>query len=176
MKIMNKIKIFSDRYLKNKCEVYVMYPEQQENQVMKASAYTIRINPSESIMPENLRVVFSKRLQNGEKCYFVEIDGKMIAYGWRSGIPKVDFFVYEVAVNMQLSTDAYILYDFWVAPEYRRKGIYRNMLSKMVEDIGTDGKSVIYAETNNVASRKAISNIGFLTCGKISFLRKRIII
>lgn len=176
MRIVNKVKTYSRRYLKNKCEVYVMYPEQRRNEDKYNEAYPIKVNPDICVVPEKLKQNFSERIYSGEKCYFVEVSGKVVAYGWRSGTPKVIFYVYEIAGSMQLSTDAYILYDFWVSPEYRRKGIYKNMLQKMISDIGPDGKSVIYAEIDNYASSKAILSVGFQHCGQISFVRKRIII
>ena len=172
MRITKTIVKTAKRYLTNRCDVFVMYPEHSNGMSL---SYEIKLLTNSRTIPEGLQI-FEDRLQSGELCYYVEINGRTVAYGWRSAKPKLRFYVWEIARNMDLSTDAYILYDFWTAPQYRGRGIYKDMLRKIISDIGADGKSIIFAETGNAASKKAIRDIGFQPCGQISFVRKKIII
>ena len=160
------------RYLSNRCDVFVMYPEHSSSMSL---SYEVKLLTNDKTIPEGLQL-FEDRLRSGELCYYVEMDGGVVAYGWRSVKPELYFYVWEIARNMELSTDAYILYDFWTVSQYRNRGIYKDMLRKIISDIGADGKSIIFAETGNAASKKAIRDVGFQLCGQISFVRKKIII
>lgn len=172
MRIIKKVINTTKRYLTNRCDVFVMYPEHSGS--MRVS-YEVKLLIDGKAIPERLQL-FEDRLRSGELCYYVEMDGEVAAYGWRSAKPELRFYVWEIARHMELSTDAYFLYDFWTAPKYRNQGIYKNMLRAMIRDIGPDGKSIIFAETTNTASKKAIHDVGFQPCGQISFVRKKITI
>jgi len=79
------------------------------------------------------------RLKNGEGCgyqfYFLEIEGRTVAYGCYGEIP--------------CTTKNYDLYWLAVENNFRDKGLGRILIEKIEEDIKLRGGRGIYIETSN---------------------------
>lgn len=93
------------------------------------------------------------RLENRDSCIISEVDGATVGYLWMSSVKRF----YEDAEGIVYITDETTswLYDGFVAPEYRIKGIWVNLQNALIANLQKDKKhygicSIDYENTNSI--------------------------
>lgn len=127
---------------------------------------------------------FSSRLKKkGWQCYVASSNDKIVAYAW---VITEDCFISEINYHFKLSLDEIFIYDCFVCPEFRGKGIYPNLISRIVndnlevtgaEDIRKHNSKVntayIGVESSNKASISGILKAGFIELNRVNYLQWR---
>ena len=116
-----------------------------------------------------------RRFDLGQILFFCHDNNNIIGYGWKVPTTKM-IYVWEVANNIHFQQPVDVLYDFYVNPNYRRKGIYKSILHYIINDNVGKSLMVIYANTLNFPSNKAIKDCGFHYIHTISFINNVIAI
>lgn len=103
------------------------------------------------------------RLEAGDRSYTICVGGKLVNIGWL--VPhQTEAMFSEVNQLFHYPQPGATLYDFCTAPGARRRGHYRRSMCQMLTDLRREGStSVAYISVlaDNIASRRAIENIGF---------------
>ncbi len=115
------------------------------------------------------------RFDLGQKLYFCYDNKILVGYGWKVPITQ-KIYVWEIANSIHFQQPVDVLYDFYVNPNYRRKGIYKSLLNYIINDGDDKTLMVIYANTLNIPSNKAIKACGFRNIRTISFIHNLIAI
>lgn len=120
-----------------------------------------------------LRRRIAWRSRNNDVCFLLMVDGCGIGYGWIRTAGKIE--IEEIGLSLVLDSSQICLFDFYIDPSFRGRGLYTNFLWEIRRRF--KGASVlIYAESWNVASRAGISAAGFTplvsVCG-ICFIGRR---
>lgn len=103
------------------------------------------------------------RLEAGNRCYTVCANGKLLHVGWLAPRQTESLFS-EINQCFRYPEPGAALYDFFTAPDARRRGYYQRTIYQMLMDLKREGAtSIAYISVlaGNVASRRAIENIGF---------------
>lgn len=108
------------------------------------------------------------RFDIGQKLFFCHDNNNIIGYGWKAPLTQ-KIYVWEIANSIHFQQPVDVLYDFYVNPNYRRKGIYKSILHYIINDDIEQTLMVIYADINNYPSNKAINECGFHYIHTISF-------
>jgi len=102
-----------------------------------------------------------ERLQSGDRCYTVSIDGRLAHYSWvqRSASHRIT----EAGLSVPVEKGAFWIYHCQTAEWARGRGIYPSTLERIVSDCFAEGDCTawIYTSIQNVASQKGILRAGF---------------
>ena len=102
-----------------------------------------------------------KRLQRGDRCYTVCVDGRLAHYSWvqRSGSHPIT----EAGASVPVGSGEFWIYNCRTVERARRKGIYSATLERIVNDHFEEGYCTgwIYTSQENIASQKGILRAGF---------------
>ncbi|MGM0767464.1 MAG: GNAT family N-acetyltransferase [Pseudomonadota bacterium] len=103
---------------------------------------------------------FLRRIGNGNVLYELFVDGQPVCYGWvaesgtrvgvlhdlRLVVPECGFYIWDCATD----------------PAFRGKGYFRTLLHRIVNGMYPKATLALVAvDTNNGASRQALTNAGF---------------
>ena len=112
-----------------------------------------------------------ERLERGDRCYTVSIDGRLIHYSWvqRSG----DHPITDAGVSVPVENGDLWIYHCRTADWARGRKIYPATLQRIVSDCFADGDSTawIYTTRDNVASQRGIARAGFGLVATLDALR-----
>jgi len=101
------------------------------------------------------------RLQRGDCCYTVRLDGRLAHYSWvqRSGLHPIT----EAGRSVLVGGGEFWIYHCRTAEWARGKGIYPATLERIVRDHFESGYSTawIYTTQENFASQRGILRAGF---------------
>jgi len=116
------------------------------------------------VLNETFRINAAKRFDLGHRIYYCCDKNNLIAYGWKTGITK-SYYSWEIANKIYFNKPVYLLYDSYVNPVYRRRGIQKSLLHARMNDCEEGSLIAVYAEPSNTPSIKAITNCGFKPVG-----------
>ena len=105
------------------------------------------------------------RFASGDTLIAGLVDDELVVHGWqtvRSPLP-----VTELEAELHFPDDAVLLYDFRVVEAARGQGYYAALL-RVLSASATAAHVVIYALTDNVASRRGIEAAGFCRIGTLT--------
>jgi len=114
------------------------------------------------------------RLEHGESAYTVSVDGRLAISGWMA-TNRAPSYIPEVKQSMTVPPGSVALYDFFVHPDFRGRGLYRATIGHMLHAaFAVEGTQYVYISTlaDNLPSKHAIETIGFEYQGSF-FLRRR---
>jgi len=101
-------------------------------------------------------------------CGLTDTNGCLMAYGWLNG--SVEHYLGELNLNMIITKNSSMLYDFKTFEAFRGKGLYPYLLHRIC---ARDDKSkLIYAFPENKQSSKGILKANFKFLGTISGFTK----
>lgn len=110
------------------------------------------------------------KYENASFCCLSE-NKKIISWGWISH--KDTFFIEEI--NRELSFDKQtILFDFVTSLEFRNRGYYKKLLNAIINYFPSE-KLLIYANSNNFPSLRAIEKVGFKPMMKVNAFYTKIL-
>lgn len=110
----------------------------------------------------------------GERCYIALVDGKLAAYAW---VTSCFCHVSEINLSLSVGTGYLYIYDCFVIPEWRSRGIYSALLVKIVDDFRHHPGGAIYhtacigADPRNLASVAGIKRAGFAEYTRARYVR-----
>ena len=134
----------------------------------------IRITKENYKLVENLKCdskIESKQLKNANVGFFALYNKKVIGYGWYKD--KNSKF-HDTFYKMNKADNVCYLCRFFVSEDMRGKNIYPAMISNLIEyhkKENTDAKYYISAYSDNIASIKGLSKVGFKLVSKYKFVR-----
>jgi GNAT superfamily N-acetyltransferase len=100
-----------------------------------------------------------RRLQRGDLCCVVEVDGLVVGYVW-AGYRRWNLD--DLAIDVSLRDDECFFYDAYIAPQYRGQGIYYALVRHLWEVNRVRGLRIMYARVRrrNIASLAGIRFLG----------------
>lgn len=105
-----------------------------------------------------LRRRITWRSRNNDVCYLLLVDSRGVGYGWIRSVGKIE--IEELGLSLVLDSSQICLFDFYIDPSVRGRGLYRNLLRELRRRFKS-ASALIYAESGNVASLAGISAAGF---------------
>lgn len=105
-----------------------------------------------------------KRLAHGERCFVIEDREQVTAVAWAS--PRSPHPLSEVEAELRFPGQAVVLYDFRLAQNYPRPGLYLQLLIGIRSALGA-AHALTYSVDSNAALLEAIRRAGFAPEGVI---------
>ncbi|MFA5173820.1 MAG: peptidoglycan bridge formation glycyltransferase FemA/FemB family protein [Candidatus Pacearchaeota archaeon] len=101
-----------------------------------------------------------ERFDEGHQCFIYLFNNKLAHYSW---VSFEEMNILEVNAKIPLQSGEAVIYDCYTNKEFRNKGIYSAMLTKIKDYLMQKNfvKSYIYVESNNKASINGIEKAGF---------------
>lgn len=171
-KLENKVRTTWKRMLTNVCEVYSFTKNAEKGRMAERVFKAVAITDLEKQtldLEQDTRKMYEERFQDGCTLYYILEENRMIAYGWKQSTSN--FYVWEIARNINFDEKVEMLFDFAVAEEQRGKGIYTYLLKQIILDAENDRKLVIFALKDNIPSLKGIRRAGFSFWKSISHFK-----
>lgn len=111
-----------------------------------------------------------ERIKRNHRCFIGIKDNEIIGYIW---FAIADFFAEEIKRRILLRKDEGILYDWYVSPSQRGKGVGLEILSRVIILLRKEGYQRIFILTRsyNTPSRKAIEKIKGKVKTQITFVK-----
>lgn len=144
------------------------FNNQQKNLIIK----NIDIADIDSLAAENeKKELFKKRLLRGDYCIAAIFNGDIIGYEWFcTGNKHIEErFGYEIIIP----NDTMYAYDAYIKPDYRKHGIWRQIIAFSKKLMIKHNKKNImsFVEYDNNISFNAHKRVGFKLIKKILFIR-----
>ena len=117
--------------------------------------------------------VYVQRFKEGDTLYYLADKSRIIARGWLKENTD-SFYVWETACSIHFDNKVSVLYDFYVVPGYRKRGLYKKLLIGIVGNHNDKDILVIYALNSNKISLHTIEKCGFKKIGTFCFFSRRI--
>jgi GNAT superfamily N-acetyltransferase len=174
IRIVNEIISLFHRFFKNELLCYYIrgskYDYDEIFPIRKAS----RINHLIGVVCDDaFRNIAQKRFDIGHSLFYCCDDNVLIAYGWKTGI-TMSYYSWEIANSINFQQSVIVLYDSFVSPNYRRRGIQKSLIHARINDCEDGTIVAVYAEPLNIASNKAISHCGFSLVAKLTHFSHKI--
>ena len=109
--------------------------------------------------------------RNDPKIAFVaKVNDKIIGY---LKVAVKNAYILDYDTHIKLPNDTAFIQDTFVLPEFRRRGIAKCIISKVIIYLKRHGYSKIFCHIPqwNIASIHTYTSLGFKPCGNIRFLR-----
>lgn len=118
-----------------------------------------------------LKDVALKRLSGGDLGFIAVWNGMIAGYLWASFKRKV--YMQECEREISCKIGEVYLYDGFVLPDFRRKGLFKKLLEETLHCFKSRNvkKASAYALTSNKASQKAFRALGFHTVRLVKFVK-----
>lgn len=152
----------------DKCEVIVFCaPPWNEAESSKIEAEVIPVVQSHGSidLPPFVHGVeheFGRRMawksRRDDVCYLLLLDGLGVGFGWARTTGKIK--IEEIGLSLALDSSQVCLFDFFIAPSVRGRGLYTRLLRE-IRRRSTKKSVLIYADSWNVPSLAGISAAGF---------------
>lgn len=113
------------------------------------------------IFPDSISLdIALKRLSDCEECYAAKWKNEIVSYCWFS---SQAVYVTEIGKYLQVQEKEIYLYDAATRADWRGKGLYPLLLTRILEQVSRRGlnKAFIFTDSLNVPSQKGILKAGF---------------
>lgn len=119
--------------------------------------------------------LLQQRLQNdGQQVHVAIQQGALAAYAW---VTTSSCFISEIKYSFIMTDHSCYIYDCYVAPSCRGRGVYQRLLRNVLANIADSGLAhtapqvaYIAAEPGNAASIRGIARAGFRRAGQARYL------
>jgi GNAT superfamily N-acetyltransferase len=113
----------------------------------------------------------AKRLNEGDLGFIAVWNGMVVGYLWASFKRKV--YLGEIEREVSFKTGGVYLYDGFVLPNFRRKGLFKKLLEEALQYFKSRNvkKANAGTLTNNKAPQKAFKALGFSTVRLVKFVK-----
>lgn len=174
--IKKKILVNYQRYLKT--QLYLYYTRGARYQYEKVFPIDIATSLhqlSSFVCDKDFMIIAKHRFSLGQTLFYCYDNNVIVGYGWK--VSRINqFYAWEIGNNIHFHQPVDVLYDFYVYPDYRRRGIYKSILRFIANTSIENVLMVIYAETANDPSNTAIRECGFHLVKTINFVSSHRII
>ena len=111
---------------------------------------------------------FAARLKSGRRAFIALSAGKVSGYGWLSRQVEIDA---RCGAEISLAQDEGYIYDGFVFPAFRGRGIYAHLLLSRLDWLERDGCRRVYSMvfSDNSPALNAHSQARFRTYGEMSY-------
>ena len=101
-----------------------------------------------------------RRLDTGRRCFAARRQDQLAAYGW---VSFAEEHVGELGLHLRLLPHEAYIWDCATLPDYRRQGLYANLLGYIVRTLWSEGVGAFWigADTANQPSQAGIARAGF---------------
>ena len=107
---------------------------------------------------------FEYQLAQGDLGYYAYHEGRTVGYGWVKRKGSEDFF-------FEISDGCVYLCRFFVRESMRGKGIYPDMITKLIEHENGVDTFYIAVERGNRSSERGLKKVGFEFVKEYGFIR-----
>lgn len=115
---------------------------------------------------------FDERIREPAKEGYIAFYGEQVAgYGW---ITREEFYIDELNYAYPLMEDEFFIYDCFISPQFRGRGIYPAMLQAILRDYylyKACRRACIGVASANRGSRRGVSKAGFREFNRITYCR-----
>jgi GNAT superfamily N-acetyltransferase len=127
-----------------------------------------RFREPESFITERRIADFAARLRSGRRAFLALSAGQISGYGWLSRQAEIDA---RCGIEISLAEDEGYIYDGFIFPAFRRRGIYAQLLRSRLDWLARDGCRKVYSIvfSDNTPALNAHSQAGFRTYGEMSY-------
>ena len=112
-----------------------------------------------------------KRLNNGDLCFIALWEGIIIGYMWTTLKRKV--YIPEFEREIAFKDEEGYLYDGFVFPDFRRKGLFKKMVEESLHYLKSQNVKRVkgITVTTNRASERVMRDTGFYAVRLVRFVR-----
>ncbi|MBV8139301.1 MAG: GNAT family N-acetyltransferase [Deltaproteobacteria bacterium] len=127
-----------------------------------------RFREPESFLKERRIADFAARLKSGRRCFLALAAGRACGYGWLSRQTEIDA---RCGIEILPGEDEGYIYDGFVFPAFRRRGVYARLLFARLDWLQREGCQRVYSIvfSNNVPALNAHWQAGFRPYGQMSY-------
>jgi ribosomal protein S18 acetylase RimI-like enzyme len=115
-------------------------------------------------MTELTPAEIKSRLLQGHQPWLARIDSETVGYGW-AATKTAD--IGELGITLHLPPGNRYLWNFATLPEWRRRGIYSNLIQAMINGDHNADRFWIGHDVGNDASARGIIRAGFRSTGTL---------
>lgn len=153
-------------------QVVAMQPVQHQS--LQINLIRNKLDP---LYPDLLRAcpdrdIASRLIDPGNECYVARAGSGIVGYAWTV---EGEFFISEINYRYALRETEFFIYDCFVEPGYRGKGIYPALLKTVLQDKAERRPELTLAyigvASENRPSRRGIIKAGFIADSSIGYLR-----
>lgn len=115
-----------------------------------------------------------RMIHDCQQCYIATMSGQLAAYAW---VTTSSCHVSEINFNLPAGRGRIYIYDCFVGPDFRRRGIYNALLIRILTDYRLprwpDGYDTawIAVQPGNTASVRGIRRAGFGEFARVRYVR-----
>lgn len=173
-RIIDKILILYRRYFQTTLYLYYIKGSNYEwKEVYPIYVATTILQLSNVCCDDAFRRLAERRFHYGQHLIFSCDNATIIGYGWRIPITKA-IYSQEIANDILFPKPIDVLYDFYVNPNYRKRGLYKSLLHFIINNSTENTRLVIYVESTNNPSIKAINSCGFRFVSKVTHFSNKV--
>jgi L-amino acid N-acyltransferase YncA len=120
---------------------------------------------------ENKPEIFCRRFEKGEQCLVVFMKEEIAGYGWLSYAPV--YLEERYRYPVQIPPDTVYIYDSYIVPEHRRKGLWLQLIEQEIYFMKKIGrkKLLVMVDDGHERSIKLHRRAGFYPVKKIFYFR-----
>lgn len=114
---------------------------------------------------------FGQRMRHtDQQCYTVLIENQPVGYGW---VSLASAHISEIAMDLTIGSGRLYVYDCFVDPKFRGRGIYQQLLRQILSDYSGSNISAAFigVEPHNTASIRAVEHVGFKRLTRVDYLK-----
>lgn len=123
----------------------------------------------ELVCCQNKEDIFLKRFKSGDYCLLAVVDGKVVGYEWFcTGSKHIEE---RYGFKITIPENALYAYDAFISPDYRKKGIWSQLISASSDIMCSKGKDIIISlvEYGNEASMNAHTRFSFYPVQRVLY-------
>jgi GNAT superfamily N-acetyltransferase len=121
-----------------------------------------------SFITERRIADFAARLRSRRRAFVALSGGQVSGYGWLSRQTEIDA---RCEIEISPAEDEGYIYDGFIFPAFRRRGIYAQLLRSRLDWLARDGCRKVYSIvfSDNTPALNAHSQAGFRTYGEMTY-------
>ena len=132
IKILRNIYVFILSAINRYCRCkllcyYIRGSKYQYNEVYPIKVASSIEQLTEVYCEDSFRELAKKRFNLGHRLFYCCDNNELIAYGWLTGYTTT-YYAWEIANEIIFHQSVAVLYDSFVSPNYRRRGIQKSLL------------------------------------------------
>lgn len=139
-------------------------PVELRGQLLSADSKTIQSWIEEQPDFPWTQEAVESRTRQGHRLYALIAQGAPVCYGWVSN--RSSFEIGELTGTCDLGKSTLWIWDCVTPPAHRNRGYYTAFLTALLVEVGSQSP-VIYCDSKNIPSRRAIEKSGFVAFASV---------
>lgn len=143
------------------------YPNEEVSEIRRGGPREVK----ELLRCENKPDIFRRRFEKGEKCLVVLMKGEIAGYGWLSWAPV--YWEERYHYPIQIPPDTVYVYDSYIVPEHRRKGLWRQLMGQEINFMKKIGRNklLVMIDYGHARSIELHRRVGFYPIKRVLHFR-----